>query len=144
MLFRSSIGAIDFAGRGPNSRVCPSFGKDLDDSECVYCGQCARVCPTGAITPKSEVSAVWKALSDPKKKVIVAIAPAVRASIGESFGLVGENGTEAAGKIATALRAMGFDRIFDISFAADMTIVEEANEFVERLGNDKHMPQFTS
>lgn len=139
-----SIGAIDFAGRGPNSRVCPSFGKDLDDSECVYCGQCARVCPTGAITPKSEVSAVWKALSDPKKKVIVAIAPAVRASIGESFGLVGENGTEAAGKIATALRAMGFDRIFDISFAADMTIVEEANEFVERLGNDKHMPQFTS
>lgn len=139
-----SIGAIDFAGRGPNSRVCPSFGKDLDDSECVYCGQCARVCPTGAITPKSEVSAVWKALSDPKKKVIVAIAPAVRAAIGESFGLVGENGTEAAGKIATALRAMGFDRVFDISFAADMTIVEEANEFVERLGNDKHMPQFTS
>ena len=139
-----SIGAIDFAGRGPNSRVCPSFGKDLDDSECVYCGQCARVCPTGAITPKSEVSVVWKALSDPKKKVIVAIAPAVRAAIGESFGLVGENGTEAAGKIATALRAMGFDRVFDISFAADMTIVEEANEFVERLGNDKHMPQFTS
>ncbi|MDR2425823.1 MAG: [FeFe] hydrogenase, group A [Endomicrobium sp.] len=139
-----SIGAIDFANRGPNSQVCPSFGKDLDDSECVYCGQCARVCPTGAITPKSEVTYVWKMLSDPKKKVIVAIAPAVRAAIGESFGIMGENGTEAAGKIVTALRSMGFDKVFDISFGADMTIVEEANEFVERLGNDKYMPQFTS
>lgn len=139
-----SIGAIDFANRGPNSQVCPSFGKDLESSECVYCGQCARVCPTGAITPKSEVSHVWKALSDPKKKVVVAIAPAVRAAIGESFGLIGENGTESAGKIVTALRSMGFDKVFDVSFAADMTIVEEANEFVERLGNDKNMPQFTS
>jgi NADH-quinone oxidoreductase subunit G len=139
-----SIGAIDFANRGPKSCVCPSFNKELDDSECVYCGQCARVCPTGALTPKSEVSHVWKALSDQKKKVVVAIAPAVRAAIGEAFGLVGENGTEAAGKIVTALRSMGFAKVFDISFAADMTIVEEANEFVERLGNDKNMPQFTS
>ncbi len=139
-----SIGAIDFAYRGSNSQVCPSFGKDLDDTECVYCGQCARVCPTGALTPKSEVSHVWKALSDPNKKVIVAIAPAVRAAIGESFGLFGENGTESAGKIVTALRTMGFARVFDISFAADMTIVEEANEFVERLGSGKNMPQFTS
>ncbi len=139
-----SIGAIDFANRGPNSSVCPSFGKDLESSECVYCGQCARVCPTGAITPKSEVSLVWKALGDPKKKVIVAIAPAVRAAIGESFGLLGENGTEAAGKIVTALRTMGFAKVFDVSFTADMTIVEEANEFVERIGNDKNMPQFTS
>ncbi|MCL2335184.1 MAG: [FeFe] hydrogenase, group A [Endomicrobia bacterium] len=139
-----SVGAIDFANRGPKAAVCPSFGKDLDDSECVYCGQCARVCPTGAITPKSEVSLVWKALGDPKKKVVAAIAPAVRAAIGESFGLAGENGTEAAGKIVTALRSMGFNKVFDISFGADMTIVEEANEFVERLGNGKNIPQFTS
>ncbi|MDR1695047.1 MAG: [FeFe] hydrogenase, group A [Endomicrobium sp.] len=139
-----SVGAIDFANRGPKSAVCPSFGKNLQDSECVYCGQCARVCPTGALTPKSEVSYVWKALSDPKKKVAVAIAPAVRAAIGEAFGLPGENGSEAAGKIVTALRSMGFDRVFDISFTADMTIVEEANEFVERLGSGKNMPQFTS
>lgn len=139
-----SIGAIDFAYRGSNSQVCPSFGKELEDTECVYCGQCARVCPTGALTPKSEVSHVWKALSDPNKKVVVAIAPAVRAAIGEAFGLFGENGRESAGKIVTALRIMGFDKVFDISFAADMTIVEEANEFVGRLGSGKNMPQFTS
>ncbi|MDR2191417.1 MAG: [FeFe] hydrogenase, group A [Endomicrobium sp.] len=139
-----SVGAIGFANRGPNSTVCPSFGKNMNDSECVYCGQCVRVCPTGALTIKSEVSEVWNALSDPKKKVVVAIAPAVRASIGEVFGVPGENGTEAAGKMVSALRSMGFARVFDISFSADMTIVEEANEFVERLGNGGVFPMFTS
>ncbi|MDR3092808.1 MAG: [FeFe] hydrogenase, group A [Endomicrobium sp.] len=139
-----SVGAIGFANRGQKFVICPSFGNDLESSGCVYCGQCARVCPTGAIMPKSEISYVWKALSDPKKKVIVAIAPAVRAAIGEVFGLAGGNGTEIAGKIVAALRSMGFARVFDVSFAADMTIVEEANEFVERLKNNTNMPQFTS
>jgi NADH-quinone oxidoreductase subunit G len=139
-----SVGALGFANRGPNSIVCPSFEKNLELSECVYCGQCSRVCPTGAIMPKSEVSAVWKALSDTKKKVIISIAPAVRAAIGEVFGFVGENGTEAAGKIVTALKSMGFSKVFDISFSADMTIVEEANEFLERIKNNGTIPMFTS
>jgi len=139
-----SIGALGFANRGPKSVVCPSFGRDLESSECVYCGQCARVCPTGAIMPKSEVNYVWKVLSDRQKKVIVAIAPAVRAALGEMFGVIGESGTKTAGKIVTALRFMGFAKVFDISFSADMTIVEEANEFVRRLKSNERLPLFTS
>jgi NADH-quinone oxidoreductase subunit G len=139
-----SIGALGFANRGSKSVVCPSFGKELESSECVYCGQCARVCPTGAIVPKSEISAVWGALSDTRKKVLISIAPAVRAAISEVFGLGGENGTEAAGKIVTALKSMGFDKVFDISFSADMTIVEEANEFLERIEKNDVIPMFTS
>jgi NADH-quinone oxidoreductase subunit G len=139
-----SVGAISFAKRGSESVVCPSFGKDLESSECVYCGQCARVCPTGAIIPKSEVNYVWRVLSDQKKKVIVAVAPAVRAAVGEMFGIRSESGTKTAGKIVTALRSMGFAKVFDISFSADMTIVEEANEFKERLKNNGRLPQFTS
>jgi NADH-quinone oxidoreductase subunit G len=139
-----SIGALGFAGRGPQSAVCPGFGKELESSECVYCGQCLRVCPTGAIMPKSEVNYIWEALSDANKKVIVAIAPAVRASIGEVFGLCDASGTEVAGKIVTALKDMGFYRVFDVSFTADMTIVEEANEFLERIEKNDNMPMFTS
>jgi NADH-quinone oxidoreductase subunit G len=139
-----SVGALGFANRGPKSIICPSFGRDLESSECVYCGQCARICPTGAIIPKSEVSHVWKVLNSPRKRVIIAIAPAVRAAIGEVFGFVSENGTEITGKVVTALRSMGFARVFDISFTADMTIVEEANEFIERLRNNKDLPMFTS
>jgi len=139
-----SVGAISFVNRGPKSLICPSFGKDLGSSECVYCGQCARVCPTGAIMPRSEVNYVWRVLSDPKKKVVVAVAPAVRAAIGEMFGLVGENGTRIAGKIVTALRSMGFVKVFDVSSSADMTIVEEANEFMERLKSNERLPLFTS
>jgi NADH-quinone oxidoreductase subunit G len=139
-----SVGALGFVNRGSKSVVCPSFGKDLESSECVYCGQCSRVCPTGAITIKSEVKEVWKALSDKNKKVIVAIAPAVRAAIGEVFGLDKENGTVSAGKIVTALKTMGFYKVFDVSFTADMTIVEEANEFLERIKEDNNIPLFTS
>lgn len=139
-----TVGAIDFAHRGSKSAVCPSFGKDLESSECVYCGQCARVCPTGALTPKSEVSHVWNALSNKNKTVVVAIAPAVRAAIGEAFGLNNETGTEAAGKMVTALKTIGFAKVFDISFAADMTIVEEAKEFVDRFSKGEKLPQFTS
>jgi NADH-quinone oxidoreductase subunit G len=139
-----SIGALGFVNRGSKSVVCPSFGKDLELSECVYCGQCSRVCPTGAITPRSEVKEIWKALSNKNKKVVVAIAPAVRAAIGEVFGLAKENGTEASGRIVTALKTMGFYKVFDISFTADMTIVEEANEFLERIKENNNIPLFTS
>ncbi|MDR2436509.1 MAG: [FeFe] hydrogenase, group A [Endomicrobium sp.] len=139
-----SVGALGFAGRGSQSKICPAFERDLESSECVYCGQCSRVCPTGAILPKPEFMQVLKVLSNEKKKVIVGIAPAVRAAIGEVFGVTEENGTEIAGKIVTALRKMGFAKVFDISFTADMTIVEEANEFLERLEKNDGMPMFTS
>ncbi|MDR0977807.1 MAG: [FeFe] hydrogenase, group A [Endomicrobium sp.] len=142
-----SVGALGFTHRGSNSKVCPAFEKELESSECVYCGQCARVCPTGAIVPKTEFKEIWKSLNDKNKKVIIAIAPAVRASLGEVFGVPKESGSEVAGKIVTALRIMGFAKIFDVSFAADMTIIEEANEFLERLGKNDNgipIPMFTS
>jgi NADH-quinone oxidoreductase subunit G len=139
-----SIGALYFANRGAKSVVCTSFEKELEASECVYCGQCASVCPTGAIVPKFEINAVWRALSDVKKKVVISIAPAVRAAINEVFGISGENGTEIAGKIVTALKSIGFDKVFDISFSADMTVVEETNEFLRRIKKNIALPMFTS
>ena len=136
------IGALDFAGRGSSVRVSPAFGKSLDQVECVFCGQCASICPTGALTVKSQVDDVWKALSDPGKTVVVQVAPAVRAAIAEEYGIVG--GETAMGKTVTALRRIGFDRVYDTSFAADLTTVEEATEFLTRAAEGKHLPQFTS
>ncbi len=136
------IGAIDFAHRGADAAVLPAFGKELSKVECVSCGQCARVCPTGALTPKSEIEAVWKALQDPTKKVIAQIAPAVRVAIGESFGL--EAGSIPTGQIVAALRAMGFDAIYDTCFTADLTVFEEATEFIGRKTKGEKLPQFTS
>jgi len=136
------IGAIDFAGRGAHSAVIPAFGKDLSQVECVYCGLCASVCPTGALTPKSDVEAVWKSLDDPKKVVIAQIAPAVRVAIGEYFGM--EPGKITTGQITAALKAMGFAQVYDTSFAADLTVIEEANEFLARKAKGENLPQFTS
>ena len=136
------IGAIDFAFRGSESTVTPCFGKNLDKVECVYCGQCVRVCPTGAILPKSHISEVWEAINDPELTVVAQLAPAVRVAIGESFGL--EPGTNSTGQIVAALRKMGFDRVYDTSFAADLTILEETNEFLGRIENGNKMPMFTS
>lgn len=137
-----SVGAIDFAYRGAKTIVIPSFGKDLDKVECVNCGQCARICPTGALTPKSEVDHVWKALHDQKKVVVAQIAPAVRVAIGEIFGL--EPGVISTGQIVAALKAMGFDRVYDTCFTADLTVIEESNEFIRRVSENKNLPQFTS
>jgi len=136
------IGALDFAGRGSNVRVCPAFGKNLNQVECVYCGQCVSVYPTGALTIKSQVDEVWKAINDPNKIVVTQIAPAVRAAIASEFGIT--DGEHALGKVVTALRRAGFDRIYDTSFAADLTTVEEATEFLNRVAEGKHLPQFTS
>ena len=136
------IGAIDFAHRGAQATVAPAFNKNLNAVECVYCGQCARVCPTGALTPKSEIDEVWKALHDPKKKVVAQIAPAVRVAIGEAFGM--PLGAIATGQIATALKRVGFDKVFDTSYSADLTVIEEANEFLERKKKGERLPQFTS
>jgi NADH-quinone oxidoreductase subunit G len=137
-----SVGAIDFAYRGAQTMVIPSFGKDLDKVECVNCGQCARICPTGALTPKSEVDEVWKALHNPNKVVVAQVAPAVRVAVGEIFGL--DPGVTTTGQIAAALRAIGFDRVFDTSFTADLTVIEESNEFIKRIEKNEHIPQFTS
>ena len=137
-----SVGAIDFSYRGSQTMVIPSFGKDLDKVECVNCGQCARICPTGALTPKSEVDEVWGALNDPEKVVVAQVAPAVRVAIGEIFGL--EPGVTSTGQVAAALRAIGFDRVFDTSFTADLTVIEESNEFIKRVERNEGIPQFTS
>lgn len=136
------IGAIDFTHRGHDVTVQPAFGKLLGEVECVNCGQCASVCPTGALTVKSEVDEVWNLLDDPRKIVAVQIAPAVRVGLGECFGLApGENTT---GRIVAALRQLGFDQIYDTSFAADLTVIEEGTEFLERKTKDGMLPMFTS
>jgi NADH-quinone oxidoreductase subunit G len=122
--------------------VVPSFGKELSNVECVNCGQCARICPTGAITPKSEIDDVWKALYDPEKLVVAQVAPAVRVAIGEMFGL--EPGVSTTGQIGAALRVIGFDKVFDTSFTADLTVLEEGNEFIARVKKNEALPQFTS
>lgn len=136
------IGAIDFAYRGAFSIVTPSFNKDLNQVECVYCGQCVRVCPTGALMPKNDIEYVWEALDDENKHVVAQIAPAVRVSLGEAFGI--EAGKITTGQMIKALRRMGFDQVYDTSYAADLTIIEEGNEFIKRIGKNKDLPLFTS
>ncbi len=136
------IGAIDFAHRGCRSAVEPAFGKDLGQVECVNCGQCASVCPTGALMPKSELEEVWKALDNPALTVVAQIAPAVRVALGESFGL--PVGALSTGQMVAALRAMGFKKVYDTAFAADLTVIEEASEFLKRRTSGERLPQFTS
>ncbi len=138
------IGAIDFAFRGFRAKIATAFNKELGEShECVSCGQCARVCPTGALMPNSqEIEKVFEAINNPNKKVAVHIAPAVRVGLGEIFGL--PQGKNVDGKIAAALRMLGFDYVYDTAFAADLTIVEEATEFIERFTKKDRLPQLTS
>jgi NADH-quinone oxidoreductase subunit G len=136
------IGAIDFAYRGHDAAVLPAFGKSLGEGECVNCGQCAAVCPTGALTPRSETEAVWKDLNDPAKIVVAQIAPAVRVAIGELFGM--PPGESTRGQMVAALKRLGFDRVFDTSFSADLTVIEEANEFLGRKTKGGKLPLFTS
>ncbi len=137
-----SVGAIDFAHRGADVAVGPAFGRDLDDVECVHCGQCARVCPTGALTPANDIDDVWAFLDDPDKVVVAQIAPAVRVALGEMFAQPA--GAVQTGKIVAALKALGFDYVYDTSFAADLTVLEEATEFLRRWSLGQRLPQFTS
>jgi len=133
---------LGFANRGSKTLVQPLNGRNLCDVDCVYCGQCKAVCPTGAITVKDEVEQVWDEINNPNKKVVLQAAPSVRVALGEMFNLpVGEN---VIGKMYAAARRMGFDLVFDTNFGADLTIMEEATEFLGRLKEGKNLPLFTS
>lgn len=138
-----NVGAIDFAHRGANMIVSPAFGKSLGETDCVNCGQCATVCPTGAIIVKSDLKNIWKALYNPKQRVVAQVAPAVRVALGEEFGM--KPGENVMGKIVAAMRRLGFDDIYDTSLTADLTIIEETKEFLEKLeAGDNKLPLFTS
>lgn len=137
-----NIGAVDFARRGSRTFVSCGFGKDLSQTDCVGCGQCAAVCPTGAITIKNDIPDMWKAIHDSGKKVAVQVAPAVRTGVAEEFGLPAD--VPVMGKIVTALRRMGVDYVFDTSLTADLTIMEESAEFLEKLKSGAKLPMFTS
>ena len=137
-----SVKAIDFTGRGKSSKVTTFFDQGLGNSVCVNCGQCLMVCPTGAIVENDASQSVWKALSDSKKFVIVEVAPAVRAALGEEFGMPA--GSLVTAKLAAALRRLGFAKVFDTQFSADLTIVEEGHELIKRIKNEGVLPMITS
>lgn len=138
-----NVGAIDFAHRGSKMTISTAFNIPLSQSPCVGCGQCAAVCPTGAITVKSNVSEVWKALDDKDTKVTVQVAPAVRVALGKELHL--PDGEDAMGRIVAALHKMGFDEVFDTSTGADLTVLEESDELIRRLSKvNSPIPLFTS
>ena len=137
-----NITAIDFAHRGHREKVTPYFGKTLHEVYCIKCGQCILSCPVEAIVEQSHIDIVIQHLADPKKHVVVQTAPAIRASLGEEFGY--EPGTLVKGKMVAAAKALGFDKVFDTNTGADLTIIEEANELLERVKNNKPLPMFTS
>lgn len=137
------VGAIDFAHRGARMTVSTAFERPLAETNCVDCGQCAAVCPTGAITVKSSADGVWSAIHDPGVRTVVQIAPAVRVALGEEFRLGA--GVDVMGRIIAALHRMGFDQVFDTAVGADLTIMEEAGELKKRLEEgEKEYPLFTS
>jgi NADP-reducing hydrogenase subunit HndD len=136
------IGVIGANERGFDTMIASAFDMGLGETSCVSCGQCIAVCPTGALMEKDFTNDVIKALADPEKYVIVQTAPAVRAALGEAFGL--PIGTNVQGKMVAALRRMGFDKVFDTDFSADLTIMEEANELIDRISNGGVLPLITS
>ncbi len=136
------IGVIGANNRGFATYIGSQFGKGLGETSCISCGQCIAVCPTGALYEKSAVDDVFAAIADPDKYVIVQTAPAVRAGLGEEFGY--PIGTDVEKKMAAALRRMGFDKVFDTDFGADLTIMEEANELIERITTGGKLPMITS
>ena len=136
------IGVLGFMERGFKTKVGPVFDKSFADVNCMQCGQCINVCPVGALTEKSEIHDVVNALNDPTKHVVVQTAPAVRASLGEEFGM--PIGSRVTGKMVAALKMIGFDKVYDTNFGADLTIMEEGYEFIDRLQNGGKLPMITS
>lgn len=136
------VGVIGANNRGIDTAIGTPFEVSLSNVPCISCGQCTVVCPTGALVEKDDTDKIWAALADPDKHVVVQTAPSIRATLGECFGM--PIGTNVEGKMVAALRRLGFDKVFDTDFAADLTIVEEANELVERIKNGGTLPMITS
>ena len=134
--------AIGMQNRGFKTQIGSEFGKSLNDVACINCGQCIAACPTGALTEKDATKEVWAALNDPDKYVVFQTAPAVRVAIGEEFGM--PIGTRCTGKMVTAIRRLGADKVFDVDFAADLTIMEEGTELLNRIKNGGVLPMITS
>lgn len=137
-----SVGALGFAFRGSDSMVMPAFDRQISTTDCVNCGQCRVFCPTGAISIRHNKSEVWDALADKDVRVVAQIAPAVRVAVGDAFGL--PKGENSMGKIISVLHRMGFDEVYDTSFSADVTIMEETAEFLDRVKNGGKLPLLTS
>lgn len=135
-------GAINFANRGVRAAVTPAYYKPLAEANCINCGQCIKVCPVGALREKDDTHKVWNALGDPDLHVVVQTAPAVRVGLGEEFGM--PVGTNVEGKMITALKRLGFDKVFDTNFSADLTILEEGTELLNRIKNGGKLPLITS
>lgn len=133
---------LGFAFRGSDLQVMPAFGRKLAETNCISCGQCAAACPTGAITVYNEIGRAWRALHNPDMRVVFQIAPAVRTAIGEAFGM--EPGVNSIDKLVAALKMMGAAEVYDTNFGADLTVIEEAEEFLRRLQNGGPFPMFTS
>lgn len=136
------VNAIAPIGRGSRTIIAPAGRESIMNSPCVQCGQCVNVCPTGALTEKSHAARVWEALEDPGLYTVVQTAPAVRVAIGEMFGL--DPGTPVTGKMVSALKRLGFDRVFDTNFSADLTIMEEVSELIQRINEGGQLPMITS
>ena len=136
------IGAIDCGNRGFDSSISTTYNKSLKDTNCVYCGQCIEACPTSALREKDNTDEIWAKLKDPEVHVVVQPAPSVRVALGEEFKM--PIGTNVTGKMVTALKRLGFDKVFDTNTGADFTIMEEANEFVERFKENDNIPMITS
>lgn len=137
-----TVGAINTAHRSVEFEITTAFDRPLQDSTCVYCGQCISVCPVGALYEKDDSEKVWQAIANTDKHVVVQVAPAVRVALGEEFGL--GSGSIATGKMVAALRRLGFDKVFDTDFAADVTIMEEGSELLERMSHGGTLPLITS
>lgn len=137
-----SVNAIDFAYRGTKALVTPAFNKKIAETDCVNCGQCRVVCPTGAISINTNIEVIWDFLADKNTKVIAQIAPAVRVAVGDKFGL--PRGENVMGKLVNVLHRLGFDEVYDTSYGADLTVIEESEELLERLASGENLPLFTS